>query len=223
MLMTIEEWLAKYVSPSGHLTQKGRMKTTKFPRDTFHVYVIHAVDRYAFLTHRAVMQRSYAASAVIRHMFSGPYGRIDRTIACARAAEVPLIHTDFDGAAFFDDPEWSPIRLSPVIMHAMGATGIGEFFLSMAAVAHAFTQNLETVRSFLELIVTDNATERLAWEADELTKLRSKIEDRFIRMAPPSHKSATVDECLEWYNQFNLLLEKAQNPEIQPVDTIPWY
>jgi hypothetical protein len=95
--------------------------------------------------------------------------------------------------------------------------------LGMAAVAHAMTQNLDTVRAFLEIVVMDNREEGRAVQPGEVIGLRERPEARFVELAQPSSQTATNDECMEWYEKMSSLIENAKNPELHPVNAIPWY
>jgi hypothetical protein len=156
-------------------------------------------------------------------MFGAPYPGLERTLVCARGTALVFVHTDFDFAEIPREVPFCPVRLSPVIQETLGRSGMGEVMLAMASVAHTLTQNLETIHSFIELIVTDNRLEPLGWEPGELVGARDLAEKRFLDLAPPSHKAAPVEDCVEWYEHCKLLLERAASPDSKPVEAIPWY
>jgi hypothetical protein len=223
VMVTVKEWIAKYVSRKGELTEKGRAKTRKFNADVLRMEAIRETNRQSFVTNRLAFARSLAASAVIRRLFGAHYPTLDRTIVCPRGLSPVCVHTDFDFAAVPQELDCAPVRLSPVITQVLGRTGMGESLLAMAAVAHTFAQSIETVHAFVELVVTDNRIEDLAWEPDELIAARDAVEKRMLDVAPPAHRTATVEACVGWYEQCRALLETAANPDCQPVEAVPWY
>jgi hypothetical protein len=181
------------------------------------------MDPSAFAAARIVLTRSYAASSFIHHVFGAQYAPLDRIVSCWHTGEIPVIGTDFDLDRFVDAPEWSPIRLSPCLVHAMGPSGSGEFVLAMGAIGLALVASLETVRTFLEVVVSDLTLNEAKLIPAALLAQRGRLEKRIVDISPPTNPDAPESESIEWLKTLDYLMEKARNSEIQPPETIPWY
>jgi hypothetical protein len=177
----------------------------------------------SFLGARLALGRSAAAIGLIRHIFRLPYSELERTLIAPKTGEVPIVQTDFDVLQFSGPGPGSSVRLSPNVMSMLGKTGVGELVLALSAVAHALTSHFETVRTYLEMLLSDLVLENVGLDVEGLMRERSRIEKRFVGIAPPSSSTATADDCLMWMETVKALINDAQNAEIQPLLALPWY
>jgi hypothetical protein len=217
-----EAWLAKYIV-GNRLTDAGRSRAARLPRDSLTRFFARAPGAPAFIAARTALARSYASAAFVRHVLGAPYPALHRVLACWRTGEVPVLATDFDLNVFPADPAWSPVRLSPVVAHAIGPAGRGEFQLALGAVALALAEALETVRTFLEIIIADLALTDAALDPDALLRERGRLEAAIVAICPPCSQDAPAEECVGWLGALDRLIERATDSEEQPFAAIPWY
>ncbi|KAK8888692.1 hypothetical protein M9Y10_033426 [Tritrichomonas musculus] len=228
MMIRQKDWVLKYTDKkTGKITKEGLENVKTFPTDSLEKFHEKTMPEKTFLGLRRGLAESYAAAVIIRHMLSAPYQDMGRIIACTKAAEIPVLLTDFDyGDSFLNEAVHSTFRLCPTMQVALGPQVIGELFLSMASVAHAFTSHLESIRTYIELIVCDEMVINDKVEFDivqEMIRRRTIVENRFISLSPPKPKTENIDECLGWYDNLMKIIEKSRNPFAQPVYTIPWF
>ena len=222
-LISQEDWVKKYTDQNGDITAEGLENVKTFSHDSLIRYHSTTMPIKTFVRLRYGLSKSYAASAIVRHMFSAPYPDMTRLIACTKAAEIPVLPLDFDnGLAFLNDVTWSTFRMSLTIEKALGKSALGELFLNMAAVANAFSTHLESIRAYLELILCDEMSHE-NYSVEEIIERRAIIENRLLSNSPPETEQATEEECLEWYDNLTNIIEKSRNPLLQPARTIPWF
>jgi hypothetical protein len=222
VMYTREKWLLKYVSDNT-LTEKGRSRVSEFPGNSLSLFITKSMSVKSFLGARLALGRSAAATGLMRHIFGLPYSALERTLIAPKTGEVPIVQTDFDVLQFTGGGHGSSVRLSPNIMNVLGKTGVGELVLALSAVAHALTSHFESVRTYLEMLLSDLVLENVGLDVEGLMRERSRIEYRFVGIAPPSSSTATTDECLMWMETIRALINDAQNAEIQPLLAMPWY
>jgi hypothetical protein len=216
------KWAERFIV-NGELTVAGQEETKRFERNGLTAFLMRVLDPATFTAARLAFTRSYAASSFVHHVFGAHYPTLERVAVCSRTGEVPILCTDFDLECFTDNPEWSPVRLSPCIVATMGPSGGGEFSIALGAIGLALVANIETVRAFLEMVVSDMALETGPLAASALIAERTRLENKIIDICPPTNPDTSSAECLGWLNGITDLIEKAKRPEIQPVEAIPWY
>ena len=221
MMTTLDEWKAKYIT-DGTLNEKGKRSIKKFPMDALNSRIVETTTRSSFATIMSVALGSYASASLVRYLFGAPYPGLDRTIACARTGEIPILCADFDTGTFPEETTWSPIRLSPIICATLGPSFKENIALSLSAIASAFTSQIESIRACLETILCDELN-GAPFSITTLLAERTKLENKLIAIAPPSTRSNTPDTSSEWLNHLLAITDKATDPWIQPADAIPWY
>jgi hypothetical protein len=221
-MRTPNTWVQKFIK-NGRLTVAGRRNAETFRHTSLSNCFLKIMDRATFVTTRKVITRSYAASSFMHYVFRTPYAPTERVLACLRTGEMPLLGTDFDIEHFVEHPEWSPIRLSPCVVHAMGPTGEGEFVTAIGAIGLALTASLETLRAFLDVVVSDMALDDPRISPASLIAERTKLENRIVELGPPTNPETPAPECTRWLESIENLVAKAKNSKIQPAEAIPWY
>ena len=44
-----------------------------------------------------------------------------------------------------------------------------------------------------------------------------------MNFCPPTGKGIGKDVAANWFNQVQIYVDKAMNPDIEPIETIPWF
>ncbi|KAH0789215.1 hypothetical protein GPJ56_006885 [Histomonas meleagridis] len=104
----------------------------------------------------------------------------------------------------------------------MGIYGEGEFVLTFAAVSELFIKNIESVQSYLEAMIGDEDVDVMRDE-ELLRSRREKLEKRIVKFSPPRMPDVRPEEGEMWIENIEKCIEKAKNPEIQPIEAIPWF
>jgi hypothetical protein len=105
----------------------------------------------------------------------------------------------------------------------MGPSGGGEFVLAIGAIGLALVASLETVRTFLEVVVSDLTLNEAKLIPKALLTERGRLEKRIVDISPPTNPETSEGESIEWLKTLDDLMDRARNSEIQPAETIPWY
>jgi hypothetical protein len=57
----------------------------------------------------------------------------------------------------------------------------------------------------------------------DLVDRRSLIEEKFMKFCPPRIVDVGVERCENWLGGIEEFVEMACDPELQPVEAIPWF
>ena len=224
LMLTQEEWINKYIDKTtGSLNQAGEENIKTFdPNRPFRQVkcLLHYDDSKVSLQSGIIT--SYASSSVVRYTLSAPYHNMDKIIVCENSIDIPILSIDFDTGNFVNETPWSNFRFSPIIERFCGLWRNNGIKMSIAAVATAFTESIEMIRTHIEILLGDDISIE-NFDFQELIRQRTIVENRFISLSPPSNALGNDEECTQWYTNINLLIEKAKNPWIQPANAIPWY
>lgn len=188
--------------------------------------------KYEFILNRNSLLRSLSAHSFIRHIFSIGYPHLEKMVLFINPGSWPLLTIDYERNILLDDLRESSIRYSPIFYRLFGCqTGIPVFQIGIAAVACAFVDNLESIRSYLEVLFYDKLLnindEKNEIDDDKifdyLITKRTEIEEKILNLTPPSGMAASVDDLVEWMSGMDSLIQKAMNESIQPASAFPWF
>lgn len=230
MMMTGNEWLEKHtvIGSSGEqkVTQEGEDSIKKFPLDTLKKLMIHSMDETQFLRMRPQLAKALSANIFVRYLFNAPYPPLDKCIGCPTSGTIPILHSDFDHGNLTTNSirTCSNSRLSPNMKVALGPSLNGECVITIAVLAQALTQNIESMRSYLESLIGDELFEEK--RRHTLSAIRERVvalEQKFIELCPPSEKDVTAEQGEEWLQGVEGFIDRASDPTIQPIEAIPWF
>ncbi|OHT03530.1 hypothetical protein TRFO_29084 [Tritrichomonas foetus] len=190
--------------------------------NTFRNYIMKNLTSQGFFIKQNSLLKSAASQAVVRHMLSADYPSLERYIFCSDVGTMPVIHIDFDSYSFTQNIEESSFRYSPNIESLFGEFGKNKFHLMMAATASSFVEQLESIRSCIEVLVGDDPSIELKG-ADFIIQERNIVEDKLFQIAPTSGISATPEDSIAWMNGLTQLMERAMNQSLQPQSAMPWF
>jgi hypothetical protein len=169
---------------------------------------------------RLNLARNIGAAGLLKTVFRAEYPSLEGFWFSPLTGETPFHCGDFgigEGETAFAN-----FRASPSVANVMGALMKGEMMLAIAATAQALVQQLETVRSVLEVGIGDEGG-REAWVSGVLMQARDRIEEVMFRYAPPLATEAVKEESEVWFADLERLIDKAMNAEIQPPECVPWF
>jgi hypothetical protein len=177
-----------------------------------------------YLQGRPRFARSVGIASIMRHIFNTGYPGLPRMLFTDDC--VAILHANFDHVQVTSTARLpgASFRLSPNIASGLGPSLHGEFMLTMATAAKVLVKNLECLRSYLEALIMDEDLEagRPARNVHDLLAARSPLEDRVIRLAPPSVPSEP-DVAEEWLSGIEELISDASDANKQPPEAIPWF
>jgi hypothetical protein len=254
MMMSCSEWLAKYVrSPRGtdpkfspydrsaptislrvpygdqsllRLTEAGRASIESFPVDALKRRMMTRLSQQGYLQMRPRLARSLSIFCFIRHLFNAPYPSMLRAFGNSSTDCIPLVHLDFDHGMItsLEASPFSSFRLSPNFVNAIGGSLNGEVFITMAIFAKTLTENIESMRGYLEAMIGDEdlfaGRQR---SVPEMVDIRSQLEAKFLRLSPPSGSAIAPEIGEEWFTGLEQFLDASANPANQPIEAIPWF
>lgn len=214
---TKEEWLEENTT-NGELNERGRETIKTQETQSFREYMLTEMAQTATSALRPNILRSFAAHSLVGEIFSSAYPILGHMIFCCTSAIMPTVHVDFDARK---TPESSSFRLSPNVLSSIGPTGPGELTVALAACANALAENLECVRSFLEVVIGDRDVENHSIEA--IKEKRQEMESVLMNIAPPRGHNVDLSDAENWISGIEELIHKATVPEIQPLEAVPWF
>ncbi|KAK8895625.1 hypothetical protein M9Y10_024095 [Tritrichomonas musculus] len=203
-----------------------------FPSDVLLKYISEKCTKSEFVVNCHSLLRSYTSQAAVRYIFSSGYLSLKKMVMYLNPGLTPTLQIDYENNILVENTEESSIRYSPNIYKLFGErVGVSMLQIGMAAVASSFIENLETIRSYLEVLIWD----RLFNSFDEinlsdiknsfnlLIQERNKFEEKIISLAPPSGMASSPSDFTDWISNLDDLIEKAMNINIQPASAIPWF
>jgi len=224
VMMRSQEWLRKF-SDSNGITRDGYESIKQFKHESLKKSVLDEISKKTSSNVRIGLFRSYAATSLVRHMFNAQYPSLNTVAFCKNPIITPLLQIDFDFLPGGEEEDPNRIstafRLSPNIIYANGPTGLGELTLTIASVSQAIIHKLECVRAFLEVYSCD----RLPPDSTltQIIEKRDTYINNIIDFSPPVGPNVTPEICEKWLKGIEDLIERAQDPEIQPQKAIPWF
>jgi hypothetical protein len=219
------EWLAAH-APRGVLTDGGRPNIAAFPRDALKLRMLARLSRQGFIQLQSRLAREFALAGVLRHLFNAPYPRLDRTLCSVASNCIPLLYLEFDHGmiAAVNRHHGSAFRLSPTLATALGGAVDGECPMTVAIVAQALTMHLESMRSYLEVIIGDEDFDNETYrKVPELVAARTSLENKFLSFRPPCAPGIAPAVCEQWVTGLDQFIALARNPDVQPIAAIPWF
>jgi hypothetical protein len=253
-MMSCSEWLSKHVrTPHGgtprfppydqtaptisprvpysdqsllRLSDAGRASIESFPVDALQRRMMGRLSDQSYLQVRQRLVNSLGVSCFIRHVFNAPYPSMVRAFGNTSNDCVPLVHLDFDhGMITAVDPSpFAAFRLSPNFVHAAGTALSRDLFLSMAIVAQAFTENIESIRGYLEAMIGDeDFTAGRQRSVADMVHTRTLLEAKFLAFAPPKLSATDPTVGTDWLLRIERFLDDSSNAAIQPIEAIPWF
>jgi hypothetical protein len=204
------------------LTESAHASIADFRRDSLKTRMLDRLTQDQFLRLRDRFMGSFGATSLIRVLFNATYPSMYRVVVPIASGTIPILCADFDHGMISDEDTspFSSFRLSPTIEYVLGETGRGECTIAMAAMAKALTIELETVRSFLEVLIGDEDCEaERKGSASELLTTRTVLEERFLGICPP----VFAEGAEAWLRGIEQIIDDAANPTTQPIEAIPWF
>lgn len=236
MMITSKDWIKKCVDEkTDTLNQNGHDSIKQFPVDSLIKSAQSSLKSYIQAYQGLAV--SFASLSVVRYMLSAPYPDIGQLMINNKSFEFPILSTDFDNVDITQNTTHANFRFSPNIEYAASIWGNTGLKVAIAAVANALTENINVIRSHLEIIIGDQIilrstespydsidpeTRHNNFTIDDLIQKRTIVENRFIELSPPS-RPTSIENSTGWLNNITEIVEKAKNPWIQPVTKIPWF
>lgn len=233
-MMSTVEFLSKYVTKvnnddgngeSLELNEAGRERIKFFDTCCCIKRVARKIGEDNFLRIRPHWVNSLIVSCVFKRMFNSSYPDLSLCIFTTSIG-VPVIYSDYDNGLITKTEESisSEVRLSPNVMTLGGPTIKGRFVIIMGIVCKALTENIEVIRSFIETLIGDEDFDYGRTKGiSEIIEARTKIEEKFLKFCPPTGKSIGINDTENWISRIETFIDKAMNPDIQPVKSIPWF
>ena len=175
---------------------------------------------------RPYMANSIILTCLMRHIFNAPYPKMDECVFCQNSAIVPMMHSSFDHGKITDTtPKVSScFRLSPNIVNVLGTSLDGWCIMTVAVFSKVMIKNIESVRSYIEAMIFDeDQTNNRVKTIEDILKTRTEIEARFIDFCPPRVANVETKTAEEWLDGVEKFINRATNPENQPIEAIPWF
>ena len=150
---------------------------------------------------------------------------MEYTILCATSSVFPFLHIDFDHGMITSEEKqsFSSIRLSPNICEVLGNFQ-GNLMLIIGSIAEGFIKNIGTIQSYLEILIGDEDYDHeLMQDVDKLIKKRNNLENKLIEISPPRVPNIPPEEGEKWIKNIESCIKKAMDPNIQPIECIPWF
>ncbi|OHT15448.1 hypothetical protein TRFO_14055 [Tritrichomonas foetus] len=231
MMMTSNEWLDRYVVKDEYtnqlvVTEEGRKSISTFPHNYFTQVLFNVLRESDLLKMRPLLANSVIVSCLMRHVFNAPYPHMDDLVVCQQSAVIPLMHSSYDYGQITDiKPRVdSSFRLSPNMVDVLGPSLDGSCIMTMAVFSKVMTKNIESVRSYIEAMIGDEDYENQRRRSlEDCIETRTAIESRFLNFCPPRVANVDVKTVEEWLDGVEKFVKRATNPEIQPVEAVPWF
>jgi hypothetical protein len=208
------------------LTADGRASAASFPVYTLKKRLVAKLSAQGFALMRPRLANSLSLSACLRHIFNAPYPSMQRAFANITSDCIPLMYLDFDHGMItaVEKTPFAAFRLSPNFANAVGESLGGELLLTVAVVAKTLTENIECIRACIEAVVADeDFSNKRQRTLGELVETRTTIEGRFLELCPPRMAGISPETGEQWFLGLEKLLADARNPEMQPIEAIPWF
>ncbi|EAY00953.1 hypothetical protein TVAG_493260 [Trichomonas vaginalis G3] len=215
---TKEEWMDEYTINEGKLNKEGEKYIETMETKSFKEYMLTEMAQMAPSQIRLNILRSFASISLLREIFQSKYPMLGHVIFCCTAAVMPILHVDFD---LEKDENSSSFRLSPNIATSIGPTGPGELSIALSACASALVENLECVRSFVEVFVGDRNLDDHSIEG--IKERKDEIIERLLSFAAPKGTNVSQEDAESWLAGIDEVIMKASSPENQPIEAIPWF
>ena len=165
-----------------------------------------------FVRQRSMTLKSHIAAGYTRLLFGRPYPSPNSILFAIRSMSVPLIYADLlDG--FSDE---CAIRLSPNIANFVGTSMEGESMLTVCAMSQAFTNQVESFRSAVEMMPE-------SVNLESILELRHRVESVMLKYSPPRGPGASCDDSIEWGQNIQTLINEAQRIDDKPAYANPWF
>ncbi|OHT07454.1 hypothetical protein TRFO_24262 [Tritrichomonas foetus] len=248
-MMTSAEWISKYAVPSNDFNDFNTFndsnennkdeKLMKFVLNEEGIEQINRLSTHYFIKKysneisadimmrmRPILANSMIVSGLFRQIFNAKYPTLQTCVFCPQTAVVPLMHSDYDYNKITDTDSQvaSSFRLSPNMVNVHGPALKGRCVVTMAVMSKALTENIESMRSYIEALIGDeDFTAGRVREISEMIETRSKIEKRFLDFCPPTGSGVGPEIAEEWIEKIETFLDIAMNPDLHPVEAIPWY
>lgn len=208
------------------VTEEGRRSIETFPDNFYAISILESLTTSNFLKMRPYMANSIILTCLMRHIFNAPYPKMDECVFCQNSAIVPMMHSSFDHGKITDTtPKVSScFRLSPNIVNVLGTSLDGWCIMTVAVFSKVMIKNIESVRSYIEAMIFDeDQTNNRVKTIEDILKTRTEIEARFIDFCPPRVANVETKTAEEWLDGVEKFINRATNPENQPIEAIPWF
>jgi hypothetical protein len=225
LMVSGAEWLEAH-APGGTLADSGRASITTFPADALKRRMLARLSQQGFVQLGLRFARALTIAGVLRHLFNAPYPQLDRVLCSVASDCVPLLYLEFDHGGITDvkRSKCAAFRLSPTLAMALGSAVDGECPMTVAIVAKALTNHLESMRSYLEVMVGDEDFDSgVCRPAAGLLTARTALENKFLAFQPPCARGVEPAVCEQWLSDLDHFIAKARSPDGRPLDAIPWF
>lgn len=245
-MLTSKEWIQKYTTHDQHhssenkeeftmqnyydetliVTEEGRESISNLKTNYLYQKLCLSLKESDIMKMRPHAANSIIISCLIKHVCNAPYPTMDHCVFCPQSAIVPMIHSCYDHGTITDiRPRLhSSFRLSPSIVHIIHPSLDGWSVMTVSIFSKVMTKNIESVRSYIETMIGDEDVEnQVPYSIEELLHKRTAIENRFLNFCPPRVANVDFETAERWLEDVEHFLNTAKNPEIQPVEAIPWF
>ena len=234
-MYSTNEWINKYTRKEESqsdsdkklvLTSEGEVAVSNINTNYLFQKYMKEIGRDALMKVKSVIADSSIISGLFRHIFGASYPCLSSCIFCPNSSIVPLIHSDYDFGQITDISRKvsSSFRLSPNMLSAFGNSTKGKCFINIAVMSKSLTENIESIRSYIEAIIGDEDFDNQRTRGiSELVEIRSVIETKFLDFCPPTGEFVQPKDAVQWIERLDNFFEAATNPNLHPIEAIPWF
>ncbi|OHT03320.1 hypothetical protein TRFO_29296 [Tritrichomonas foetus] len=172
----------------------------------------HHLCKYSteqYFLKRQLLIRSLISNQFLRHLFCLPHS--ETYLYSQDSYKVPVLMGDFHVHPLNSSEALDFDTRSENLKEVLGPTLEGEVMVSTAALAKGLVENVEMLRSVLEVLAFDSVD---IPSTDSIKDVSYTIEERLIRFAAPDPKHARKEDFLEWTNELMCYVGKAERSEV---------